>query len=763
MSSTTKRGEFPRSAPPSQPAPAPGTAKIPTTAVIFVHGIGSQKPGDTLLQWASPIIEVLTAWKVWAVPDAPNRDPVDVAQIDFENGRPRIELDIPAVTVRGRAFERQRWILTEAWWAAKVEPPSLSTMTSWLGPQGGGSQVVDAILGNRTDGGGLARIARGFVTPFVSVLVAFVMTFYALLRGISLLIPIEAIKIAAILSTFDNFLTGWFGDVRILIFDPAQSANIRAGLAAAIRGFHEEGVDRVIVMAHSGGAMVSYLTLADPAYRDARVDKLITFGEGFNLAMILTPGRRGMFDRLRTDITAPGQRPEIRWRDFWGSHDPAPAGMVRATEVGPIDPSTNRRLGAANPDHIRSREVWNRRSLLDDHGSYFDNDEEFTMAILREIDRPDGWGETPAGEPPVSRFYPTPPLNDDARQPPADPRERRHRERVAILALMRQLAIATAVGTITAVLADPRRLSDLGRGLGELLAAIPIVHDIGTAVVGFMEKVDLPLVTIERLPFGLAPFSLDADRWIDPLGLATLQAIVLISILQLWFAPVRAYEAWPASDIRRGLFQATEIAIAIGLAGSVIWLAIAPGHGRLLGAGLQEWIPGIVLTGVTLVVGFGGTRLAQWIPSATRLYAAVAMVAFVAAIASAVIVIFRRPGLEHGELGYIVIWGAFLILYRLGHDRWSQWDRVERRAAYQESPDVITRRFPVWLSMTGFVLAGIAVVLWILPELTAPTIVIGGLAGLMIVVAMLVGARMWSDEGNPITDLSSVDSARGKV
>ena len=125
MSSTTKRGEFPRSSPPSPPAPASDTATVPTTAVIFVHGIGSQKPGDTLLQWASPIIEVLTAWKVWAVPAAANRDPVDVAQIDFENGRPRIELDIPAVTVGGRAFERHRWILTEAWWAAKVEPPSL--------------------------------------------------------------------------------------------------------------------------------------------------------------------------------------------------------------------------------------------------------------------------------------------------------------------------------------------------------------------------------------------------------------------------------------------------------------------------------------------------------------------------------------------------------------------------------------------------------------------------------------------------------------
>src|SRR3954447_23685468 len=389
-------------------APSVGAAATPeagaairTTGVIFVHGIGSQTSGQTLLEWSAPLIEIITAWKAGAAPDAAIRDPVRVAAMDFIGGQPRIELDIPAATIDGRAFAAKRWILTEAWWAAKVAPPSLSTMTSWLGPQDGASQIVNAILGNRPDGATLLNVARAIVVPFVSVLAAIILSGYALLRGITLLIPIQAVKDAAVLRTFDNFLTGWFGDVRVLLFDPAQSANIRAGLATQIRQLREvDQVDDIVVMAHSGGAMVSYLTLTDPVYADAQVEKLITFGEGFNLAMTLTPQRRGMFDRLRLDVTS--LRPNLRWRDFWASHDPAPAGRVKFDEIGGAG-------GAAHADRIRSRQVWNRRSLLDDHGSYFDNDEEFSLAVLREIDRPDVWGETPPGAPPVSRFYPTPP------------------------------------------------------------------------------------------------------------------------------------------------------------------------------------------------------------------------------------------------------------------------------------------------------------------------------------------------------------------
>jgi hypothetical protein len=746
----------------ASPADALPDDHVPTTGVIFVHGIGSQKAGETLLQWSAPLIEVLTAWKAWAAPSSAIRDPIRTSRIDFDGNNPRIVLDIPGVTVGGERFDPHRWVLTEAWWAAKVAPPSLSTMTNWLGPRGGIGRIVDAILGNTSREAGLANTFRPFVTPFVAVLAGLVLTIYALIRGISLLIPIDDVRNAAILQTFDNSLTGWFGDVRILLYDPAQSSNIRGNLAAAIRRFHEvDKVDHVIVMAHSGGVMVSYLTLVDPAFTDPnldRVDKLITFGEGFNLAMVLTSDSTGMFERLRTDVTDDHHRPTMLWRDFWGSHDPAPAGAVLCESLGPLDPVTKKPVGAMRPTNINSRQVWNRRSLLDDHGSYFDNDEEFTLAVLREIDHPTGWGEGPLDQPPPSRFYPTPLPNPVVTEPPADHREARHRERVAILALMRQVAVASAIGTITVVLAHATRLSELGKGLADIIAGIPVIHDVLAVPVQFLESMTIPnaSVTVGNATVTLAGV-------VDTLGLGALQAIVLVSVVQLICAPVRADEAWASSNPRRRWFFGTEVAIALMLGVALAILAFAPGHPELLGAGLIEWSPGILLTLATLAVGYLGTLAARLIPSLSRIYAGVAIGVFLAAMVCAILVMFRRPGLEHGELGYLVIWGAFILLYRLGLDRWNQWDRVERLAAYQESPDVTRSRVPVRISIAGFVTAGFGLVFWIIPGFTPITVLLFVVAVILVGAAIVAGWAQWPTQSPTVAALPAVDSARGKV
>src|SRR5919198_5376968 len=78
--------------------------------VVFVHGIGSQRPGETLLDWSRPIIKALTEWIAAhrATPDAGDRehidpstarDPVDTSHVDFSGSQlPIIEIDVPATT-----------------------------------------------------------------------------------------------------------------------------------------------------------------------------------------------------------------------------------------------------------------------------------------------------------------------------------------------------------------------------------------------------------------------------------------------------------------------------------------------------------------------------------------------------------------------------------------------------------------------------------------------------------------------------------------
>ena len=780
----------PEVAPGAAPAAAPGAAGEPaerpaagaptavtTTGIVFVHGIGSQQPGETLLQWSSPLIEGITAWRRWAAPPTDGRplDPVSTAAIDFTTGLPTITLEIPACTVADREFPAARWMITENWWAAKVAPPGLSTMASWLGPQGGVGQIVNAILGNRGEESPYLWLAKAAVVPFVTVLAGLVLTVYSLVRGIVALIPIQAVRDAAVLRTFDEFLTGWFGDVRILLFDPAQSANIRAGLAKAIQRLRADGCSSVVVVAHSGGAMVSYLTLTDPVLaKSAQVDKLITFGEGWNLGLILTPEGAGMADRLRSDITR--MQKNLRWRDFWASHDPAPAGILKTIELPERRP--------ARPDAIRSKRVWNRRSLLDDHGTYFDNDEEFTIPVLRELDVPAGWGDD-------SRFFPPdaveveatrqaiaaaqaeadrqaaaaralvadpgarPPESREPRDIPearTNTRMRRHRERVALLALWRHLSLSVPVAVVAVVLSFPDRLEELGGLVATRLPRVPFLAD----AIDWLRDLDSVHLDLPALPI------IDLYPALALIGLATLQAIVLIAVLQLVAAPVGAFHAYPEGSVRRNILFGVETVLAIGLVTSLVPLLAAPDHGRFLGAGVTAWLPGIIATLLVLGFALGGPELVRWSgsPAVNRLFGLTATSVFVVAIGSTAVTIFQRDGLEMAELGYVVIWLAFLVLYRVGHSRWKQWDRVERHAVWHAATAREVSRTPAVFSSFGFVAAVGALVAYIFvwPELVFNGLVATALG--LIGFAVVIGAISWSSHGDPIAQPPPVESAR---
>src|SRR4029079_6718305 len=87
----------------------------------------------------------------------------------------------------------------------------------------------------------------------------------------------------------------------------------------------------VVIIAHSGGTMVSLTTLTDPAFAGLRVEKLITIGEALNLGWPLDdtdphqpPPPAPPGDRMAGDIGR--LQPNLEWRDFWGTDDPAPSG-----------------------------------------------------------------------------------------------------------------------------------------------------------------------------------------------------------------------------------------------------------------------------------------------------------------------------------------------------------------------------------------------------------------------------------------------------
>src|SRR5688572_5830580 len=76
--------------------------------VLFVHGIGTQRARNTLVQWGDELVRVIKA--------ATDSEVL----IDVERARPGAgtseepaESDLTMVTKDGS----ERWLLTEAWWA----------------------------------------------------------------------------------------------------------------------------------------------------------------------------------------------------------------------------------------------------------------------------------------------------------------------------------------------------------------------------------------------------------------------------------------------------------------------------------------------------------------------------------------------------------------------------------------------------------------------------------------------------------------------
>lgn len=398
-----------------EPSAPPRTTDPNRTGVVFVHGIGDQAACGTFLDWSRPIVDLLIDWR--RDHEVPG-DPVVRCAYD-QTGAQLPFLDLEISDYAGRPAGS--WVITEAWWAQSTRPPTLPAMTHYVR-----SAMLPIMRGicrgyrqRERNWTRRVRVARGYATrektydkaPLVlkavsarrrdwiywldwfqmkTTLLAFVPIYCLIWLALLLYdpfrrIPIKALQDSSTLKSVDTLLTRWFGGLPNVADDNIQSANVRSRLANAIRGLRAQGCGPIVVVAHSGGAIVTFETLCDPAYHDDPVDKLITLGEGLSLAWRIDNAYKGLpaASRLRGDLRT--MRPKLRWVDFWSTYDPAPA--------GPIHPPASSRLVRR-----RSHEIVNRMSILEDHGAYWDNDEEFLIPLLQDID-------TPTGHASDSRFF----------------------------------------------------------------------------------------------------------------------------------------------------------------------------------------------------------------------------------------------------------------------------------------------------------------------------------------------------------------------
>lgn len=603
------------------PAAVPRAAR--RTGIVFVHGIGTQPARETFLDWSEPIVRALAVLRrEMAQADAAEggepigENPVMEARAQGDHVWARLE--IPAAN----GLPADEWILTEAHWAGEVRAPGLAATLGYLRRHLG--RVVDGIArgyGQRESrrAARLERItedalARGgahaqgladellvaispqwrwidwldavWQLPLVrwalgmvgTVATGAALAVYAPLRAL----PIPAIRDRAEVAALNAWLVDWFGDIPVLLEDRVQAAMVRSRLEDTIQWLVDaRGCTDVVLVAHSGGAIVSYATLLRFTDPGMPIRKLVTLGQGLSLGWRLASGDGPLppGHPLRGDLGA--ARPDLRWVDFWASYDPAPAGPFPDGGIDgcPLTVAPEVDAPGGSPIRVESRPVTNLMHLGLDHGAYWANDEGFVLPLLRHLDDPGGDGSG-------SRF-----CRDRATRAA---RIERRRRRVGVLLGWRWLAFATGVLTTAFAACGPGGLPRVGEDVARAVASVPGSDVLGGTIDSAGGVVALLLAIV-----GLGDLA-DLIGAAAPMLLGA--AIPVVGTIAIYRRGVSAWHA--ADEVERAKVRGE----TLGRAGEP-W---AQAEAMLLGGGLVGLLLAALL-GVFAPFGAAATVVVAWL------------------------------------------------------------------------------------------------------------------------------------------------------
>jgi hypothetical protein len=413
--------------------------------VLFVHGIGEQRQGETLVQFADPLSSWIVRWlSRGELVDAAIGHRDDEGPVAVSGTRLEPTDDGPARTVMVVSAPpdehlggRTEWLLAESWWAQTFRPPKTTTVILWL------FVVLPYLLlehtyvplsrsfrtwrSSKTHGWRYVVAAVrtiGFALFFVASLpLAAVAEVFVSLLLVPLLIPVPALRDFAKNAVVK--LANTLGDCFVLTSSTAQfDAMVRQ--VAHDLAWLESQARAVAIVAHSQGTAVAHEALR--AYGGAkRLSLFATVGQGlaklhrvralrrthktagFGLAWVGLVGiyvamaltarvvvsfARGEVSWLITGLWVAGivaiAVPYAVFRRFMRDSAREEQALLFPPGTGPeewvnyyasLDPVSNGPLLGERRPEVEEIEVWNHSSMVSDHTSYTKNPDDF-MALL---------------------------------------------------------------------------------------------------------------------------------------------------------------------------------------------------------------------------------------------------------------------------------------------------------------------------------------------------------------------------------------------
>jgi hypothetical protein len=246
--------------------------------VLFVHGIGSQTQGRTLVDWGQSLVAWVNRWtqtSPQAPPVATIRDALLVPR-DTSPAHAFVDVRLPGVS------EPVTTVLAEAWWASTVLRPSFSELARWafvIVPSTIASHFMIRMRRHRTTKQSEIKQFLLLLGSLFSLAVAMIAMPFLIL-GLALilflgLIPISRVQELA--GAVQRALANTLGDSLALLGNAVQAAAIVGGVRRDLEWLSVE-CEKVVVIAHSQGAAVAHLALEQTTAKN--VTLFITFGSG---------------------------------------------------------------------------------------------------------------------------------------------------------------------------------------------------------------------------------------------------------------------------------------------------------------------------------------------------------------------------------------------------------------------------------------------------------------------------------------------------
>jgi hypothetical protein len=327
----------------------PQTPEKSVVALVVVHGIGAQRPAESLLEWAEPLLRRIDWVSRGTGGDGIGFGPVELSHDTRDEVNARAGYTVDGV--------RRELVLvvSEARWSESFLAMDAGEVFRW-----GGAFVWRALL---RLGAHFSRVL--WVDPWWRVLSApLILALWPVLLlaalAVTLLLPVLSVLLlvpglSGVVRAATAGLAEFVGDVAVWTRRPVRAAAMRAVVREGIRSAsvraamiaRDEGVDgehtRVVALAYSQGATIAAQTLFDPATREVRipVDAFVTLGATLTLlgSPRWTSGRLGA---ARTALAGAGRAAAEfnpvaewsrlshppRWLNFWAVWDPFTPGAV---------------------------------------------------------------------------------------------------------------------------------------------------------------------------------------------------------------------------------------------------------------------------------------------------------------------------------------------------------------------------------------------------------------------------------------------------